>query len=227
MRLGPSPHLDALCGEYLLGTLQGAARRRFERALAQEPLVASRLASWRNVVIPQPAEAERMQPDARLWQRIARDLSLHRYRTPWYARVGLWRGWALAATTALVVWSGVALVSFEPAMAPLATLASTTGQARLSVAMSSDRRWLQLTSTRTVQAGPGQSFELWLLPADGSAPRSMAVLGELGGRVAVPAPLRDRLGAGVKLAVSVEPPGGSPTGAPTGPVILVGAVAPG
>jgi anti-sigma-K factor RskA len=30
--------------------------------------------------------------------------------------------------------------------------------------------------------------------------------------------------AGAKLAVSVEPAGGSPTGAPTGPVILVGEI---
>ena len=33
-----------------------------------------------------------------------------------------------------------------------------------------------------------------------------------------------RLRAGAKLAISVEPPGGSPTGAPTGPVILVGEI---
>jgi anti-sigma-K factor RskA len=27
-----------------------------------------------------------------------------------------------------------------------------------------------------------------------------------------------------KLAVSIEPPGGSPTGAPTGPVVMVGVI---
>ena len=37
------PVLDALCGEYLVGTLRGAARRRFERALREEPLVGGRL----------------------------------------------------------------------------------------------------------------------------------------------------------------------------------------
>jgi anti-sigma-K factor RskA len=43
MKLARDPNLDALCGEYLLGTLRGAARRRFERALREEPLVAARL----------------------------------------------------------------------------------------------------------------------------------------------------------------------------------------
>ena len=49
MKLDTSPALDALCGEYLIGTLRGAARRRFERALAEEPRVALRLAHWRTL----------------------------------------------------------------------------------------------------------------------------------------------------------------------------------
>ena len=61
---------------------------------------------------------------------------------------------------------------------------------------------------------------MWLLPQDGAAPLSMAVLASLDGRVAVPEALRDRIRRGDRLAVSVEPVGGSPTGAPTGAVIL-------
>jgi anti-sigma-K factor RskA len=38
----------------------------------------------------------------------------------------------------------------------------------------------------------------------------------------VPAALKDRLSATAALAVSLEPPGGSPTGLPTGPVIASG-----
>ena len=34
----------------------------------------------------------------------------------------------------------------------------------------------------------------------------------------------EELGEGVTLAVSLEPSGGSPTGAPTGPVLLAGAL---
>src|SRR5258706_475679 len=41
--------LDALCGEYLLGTLRGAPRRRFERALREEPPAAARLAHWQTL----------------------------------------------------------------------------------------------------------------------------------------------------------------------------------
>ncbi|HYF58675.1 MAG TPA: anti-sigma factor, partial [Burkholderiaceae bacterium] len=78
--------------------------------------------------------------------------------------------------------------------------------------------------SRPIVAGPAQSYELWLIPAEGGAPVSVAVLGDLAARIELPAAIRERLRPGAKLAVSVEPAGGSPTGGPTGPVILAGAI---
>jgi anti-sigma-K factor RskA len=66
-------------------------------------------------------------------------------------------------------------------------------------------------------------LELWSVPPQG-APRSLGLISASGTTV-LP---RDRLPAGLlkggtaALAVSVEPPGGSPTGAPTGPVVFAG-----
>ena len=51
---------------------------------------------------------------------------------------------------------------------------------------------------------------------------SLAVLGTLDASFEVPERHRGKLRG--QLAVSVEPAGGSPTGKPTGPVILVGAI---
>jgi len=42
--------------------------------------------------------------------------------------------------------------------------------------------------------------------------------------VEVPADLRAALAAGSVLAITLEPPGGSPHGAPTGPIIAKGSV---
>ena len=71
-------------------------------------------------------------------------------------------------------------------------------------------------------------YELWLLPergASGEAPRSMGLLETADGaesRLRLPNQMAVAPGRG--LAVSVEPPGGSPTGLPTGPVVYTGAV---
>jgi anti-sigma-K factor RskA len=223
MKLARHRHLDALIGEYLLGTLRGGARRRFERALRDEPRVALRLRSLQSVYAPNWSERVAQPVPASGWQRLERELGLARLRAPWYARLSFWRGWAIGATAALALAVGVVALRplVEPSLAPIARLAGP-GVAIVNAAMSSDGRTLELRAARPVIAGPAQSYELWLLPAEGGPPISLAVLGQLDGRFAVPSAQVGRLRVGAKLAVSIEPAGGSPTGAPTGPVILVG-----
>src|SRR6185295_198275 len=106
--------LDALCGEYLVGTLRGAARRRFERALREVPLVAHRLSYWQNNFMPRYARMIEARPSSQVWSRLERSLGLARYRAPWFRRAGFWRGWAVAATLALVLFAGLQLIEREP-----------------------------------------------------------------------------------------------------------------
>lgn len=226
MRLAHRRQLDALCGEYILGTLRGPARRRFVRALRAEPLVAQRLDYWQRICALRYTERIAVMPDARTWRRLERTLDLARYRQPWYRRLALWRGWAVAATAALVL--AVAVQLLRPTetiqLVAVAQLAAKGEAAAVTALLSKDGRTLELKSVRAVVAGPQQSYELWLLPAEGDAPISLAVLGQLDARFDLPAAQVGRLRPGAKLAVSVEPAGGSPTGAPTGPVILVGEI---
>ena len=226
MKLADNPALDALCGEYLLGTLRGAARRRFERALREEPRLAARLEYWSRVVTPRFSDRVAMTPSARTWKRLERELGLARYRTPWHRRLGVWRALAAASVAALAITLGLQWpqVPTVPPAAEIAQLEGKTEAARVSARLTPDRGTLELVAARPVQAGPAQSYELWLLPAEGGAPLSLAVLGSLDTRVKVAPPLAQRLVRGAKLAISVEPAGGSPTGAPTGPVILAGEI---
>jgi len=226
MKLARDPRLDALCGEYLLGTLRGAARRRFERALHEEPLVAARLRHWQGLLAPRYASMIETPPPASAWPRLERELGLSRYRTPWHRRLPLWRGWAIAATAAALVAIGLQILPLKPtnSFAEIAQLSGPGDAARVSAALSADRRTLELRASRPVLAGPAQSYELWLIPAEGGAPVSLAVLGSLDAKLALPPAQAARLARGAKLAVSLEPAGGSPTGAPTGPVLFAGAI---
>jgi len=79
-----------------------------------------------------------------------------------------------------------------------------------------------LTAFAPVQVPGGKALELWLQPPDATAPRSLGLLPAAGRQVTlpgVPAP-------GTVLSVSLEPPGGSPTGAPTGRVVYAGTLRP-
>jgi anti-sigma-K factor RskA len=229
VKLSRNARLDALCGEYLLGTLRGPARRRFERALREEPLVAARLRHWQGLLAPRYSSMIETPPPASAWPRLERELGLSRYRTPWHRRLPLWRGWAIAATAVAVLAIGLQLlpIDIEYAGPPLTEIAQLSGPgdvARIRAALSADRRTLELRATRPVLAGPSQSYELWLIPAEGGAPVSLAVLGSLDARLPLLAAQAARLTRGAKLAVSIEPAGGSPTGAPTGPVLFAGAI---
>jgi anti-sigma-K factor RskA len=67
-----------------------------------------------------------------------------------------------------------------------------------------------------------RSAELWLIPADGK-PRPLGVMDpSKPASLPIPASYRPLARPDAVLAVSIEPLGGSPTGAPTGPVIAGG-----
>ena len=71
----------------------------------------------------------------------------------------------------------------------------------------------------------GKSHELWALPEGGGAPVSLGLLPQAGEQHRVlTAAQRAALAGSKQIAVSLEPEGGSPTGAPTGPVLLVAPV---
>ena len=100
MRLATHAALDTLCGEYIVGTLRGAARRRFERALRDEPPVAARLAHWQALFAPGYSTTMATRPSPDVWHRLHRELNLARYATPWWRKLGFWQGWAGIATAA-------------------------------------------------------------------------------------------------------------------------------
>lgn len=229
MKVENRPQLDALCGEYLLGTLRGAARRRFERALREEPRVALRLRHWQEVFAPRYSKLVEVQPSPQSWQRLERELGLARYRTPWHRRLGFWRGFAVTTTAALALAVALQLlqptaIERAPSATPIAQLEGKAEVARVVAALSQDRATLTLSAARPVLAGPAQSYELWLIPVEGGTPLSLAVLGNLDARVPVAPAHSKRLVPGAKLAITVEPPGGSPVPGPTGPVIVSGQI---
>jgi anti-sigma-K factor RskA len=80
-------------------------------------------------------------------------------------------------------------------------------------------------TVRRVAATPetGRSYELWLISSRFPAPRSLGVVGnEEFTQRAIPANYDLDTLRGASYAVSLEPAGGSPSGAPTGPVLFTG-----
>ena len=112
----------------------------------------------------------------------------------------------------------------EPRVAAIAELAPQGGATAFTIAVTEDREKL-LIRAGSVDRLQNQSYELWAVPPGGAAPISLGVIADSGeSESIVPPEKRALLDAGVTLAVSLEPEGGSPTGRATGPVLFVGAL---
>ena len=75
------------------------------------------------------------------------------------------------------------------------------------------------------QTPPGKSYELWIIDAKLGAPRSLGVIGETS-RSANLSAYDPAVVENATYAVTVEPPGGSPDGKPSGPPVFVGKLVP-
>lgn len=225
-----------LAAEYVLGTLQGPARRRFEALLAADAGLRRTVAAWERRLTPWSAAVAPVPVPRHVWDGIRQRLG---FVPPAPAGGGLWRWWALASTglaaalaVLLVLPPAVAPVSppvatpqaVAPAWRDMAVLGDDKAQAVWIVRTREDGGELQFSGLANVEIPAGHDIELWAVPAEG-APLSLGVIrrdGPRAARVAVDAEARARLARGVALAVSLEPAGGSPTGAPTGPVLWSG-----
>jgi anti-sigma-K factor RskA len=70
---------------------------------------------------------------------------------------------------------------------------------------------------------PGTTWEMWMLPGGKEAPVSLGLITtDADQSMRLRPALASRMEGAWGLAMSVEPKGGSPTGAPTGPVIFKG-----
>ena len=200
---------DLLAAEYVLGLLDGpdwlAAR---DRALVDQAF-AARVQDWENRLAPLNAEFGEM-PAPDLLAAIEARIFPPR---PAARRFGF--GWGIAAGLALVAGVFVAVALFVP-QSPRqpAWQAELVDEAQTrAFQISYDRSVAELSVMATgPEPGEGQDYELWVIDESG-VPRSLGLL--TGAQTRLSAVLEP----GQILAVSLEPAGGSPEPAPTGPVL--------
>ncbi len=211
--------VDALAAEYVLGTLDGAARRRFRSLLRDRADMRAAVTAWEQRLSTLLLIGEPQMPPESTWNAI--EARIWPKRKGLWQSVSLWRSWSAMATAAVVV---LALW-----LQPLLNIPTPPDHVGV-IGAGDDPQWvvsanldtgaLTLRAVNVEATAVEQAFELWMLPQSG-APQSMGLLPVGGGTVSrsLPPSLLALLRHAKGLAVSVEPPGGSPTGQPTGAVI--------
>jgi anti-sigma-K factor RskA len=209
--LPPSEEDLVLTGEYVTGLLSLAERAAAGARLRRDPAFGALVSDWENRLADlndgyAEAPAPNLLPaiEARLFPVTAKP------RRNWLGWLG---GAAAAASLAVAVL--VMLPQVTPAPV-IATLANTDAPLRYEAAYADGA--LIVTRVAGTPAPAGQVHELWIIAPD-SAPVSLGLLADASLTITAPRPP-----AGWVLAISLEPAGGSTTGAPTGPVLLTGEI---
>ena len=226
---------DRLAAAFAAGTLRGRARRRFEALLPAHPALRDAVLAWQQRLMPLTAALPPVTPPARVWQQIEARLdgatstaSMTAAATPaprggLGSRLAFWRGLAAFASIAALSLA-VLLASPGPVQPPVVVVLTSTAPAAGGVpasivaSISGDGRALVTRPLVNVALQPDRALELWAIPP-GGAPRSLGVISASGATVVRK---RQALEGADTLAVTLEPPGGSPSGNPTGPVVYAG-----
>lgn len=230
MDYGRTPLADRLASAYVLGTLRGPARRRFEALLPAHPNLRRAVDTWQDNLVPLAASVKPVTPSAQVWAGIEARLFQRRAAAAplrWWQQVLPWRAATGLATTAALVLAVVLNIP-QPAQPPVLIVMSPNdaaaagpallAKARFVASVSADGRGLVLKPLDNVPLDAGRALELWAVPPEG-APRSLGLVAQDHSTNVIRTQLLLNTAA---FAVSVEPTGGSPTGAPTGPIISVG-----
>jgi anti-sigma-K factor RskA len=216
------PEDELLAAEFALGVLTQAERADAAQRQAREPQFAALVAAWEERLAPLAARIEEVTPAAQVWDAIAAQLPAPRAaRGGVWQSLAFWRIFALASTLAAACLAVVIYLGAINQQGPLVAAIEAGGK-RSFVATVDVKRATIAVVPAAFSADATRVPELWLIPPGGK-PLAVGILrADQTVVIAIPPALMVQTASGATLAVSLEPPGGSPTGAPTGPVIGAG-----
>lgn len=209
--------LERLADDYVMGSLRGAARQRFDRLQLMHPEVAAARREAESRWHPLSEALPPMQPSADSWREIQRRTQpTTRQRESRFGSLALWRGLAAFSVLALV-----AVLSFQVLQPPnpgyvVVITKDADEAAGWLVSLQDQGQQVKVESLAPQPLPPGKVHQLWVKVPDRERVTSVGLITNQGDTtLRTGAELRALLGKAILFGVSVEPAGGSPTGQPT------------
>lgn len=180
------PKLQSLlAAEYVLGSLQGAARHRFETLLLQEPGLRNAVEYWQYRLHPLAENVKPIQPPKKVWRTIrARIRSRRAVGEPWWnilwSSLDFWRGFSLASVLIIVggylVSPGFQESKEESLVQYVAVLQDDRARPMMVASMARDGRSLLVDMLGEDSTGDDKVMQVWCVPKDGGMPMSLGLL---------------------------------------------------
>jgi anti-sigma-K factor RskA len=225
---------DRLAAEYVLGTLHGSARVRFERLLGDDFELGGRVAFWERHLLPMALVLSTVAPSRRVWEHIAARLAMHEHipaseRSNALQRFLSWFDLRTLGTVAAGLLFGVALTLIGPSLireagvAPLVAksesqlpesyvgvLATQEGRTGLIVWSLRQGNMMDVKRVLPVPVAEGSTLFLWVIEGKDKTRPIGAIPPGAFVNVALPQTSEKLFAAATELAVSIEPINTSP-----------------
>jgi anti-sigma-K factor RskA len=221
----------ALAGEYVLGTLDARTAATVRAAIETDAALREEVEAWERRLAPLADTIAPAAPPPDLLARIEAALDA-RAATPSAiaplvrpARASLlWKAWAAGATALAAGLSAFLILRPAPEEPRYVAVLQQDRGAPAWVVEASPTRGIMLAGAvnpRPVEEG--RVLQLWGLAPGATAPVSLGIVPPDGRLEVDPRVLPPQ--EGMLVEISLEPPGGSPIGRPTGPVLYIGRLA--
>jgi anti-sigma-K factor RskA len=240
--------LDQLASEYVLCLLEGEEAARAERLVGADTTFAAAVERWRAHLAELDETAAPVPPSDALWRRI--DIGIvaeqapesviatpvivpdlrNAFRALW-RNLAFWRFTGLA-TTAASLLLGVALylaadfVAMERARKPdLVAVLVKEGTAQPGAVVNAFANGeVELIPLESIEVPPNHALEIWTLWDRTLGPRSVGLVHEARS-IRLNLQNLPRTGPNQLFEITLEPATGSPSGRPTGPILMKGTTA--
>jgi anti-sigma-K factor RskA len=227
--------LERLSREYVLGTLGGPARRRFERLLVEAPLATRVVARWQQRFDVLAAGVPPVEPRERVWLGLQQQLFAAREAPAagvWSRLAALFAprvlGGALAGVLAATVvlqlepqWLGMESRSDALPQSYVGLLVNDAGQPTLLASSRRHGRAITVKLLQPLAVPQGQVARLWALPREGQ-PFLVGMVPARGSATIALVDSAEKLFFNVgRLALTIEPVADGAT-APSGPFVASG-----
>ena len=226
MTTEPASPEDTTAAELALGVLDGVERAGALRRMIAEPSFAREVEQWRDHFGMMFAGVGERDAPGGVFERVeariggGREVAAIRPRN-------MWKPTAIAASMAALAMTAVAfrpqpVAPVEVAAAPpmIAAMADADGSHGQPALYDASAQMVKMPGDMPIPAG--KSAQLWAIHGD-QPPIPLGTFKAAGpGMYVAEAKMGAVIEPGTKLAITIEPMGGSPTGKPTGAVIASG-----
>jgi anti-sigma-K factor RskA len=226
--------IDALAGEYVLGTLSAQARASVDARMPGEPALREAVQAWEARLLPLTALAPPAEPSPALWARIERSLGpvagaaaskAAPARTSalsgWWNNLNLWRGLAAGGFAAAALMVAVMVTRPLPTPQYMVVLVAPQDKAPGWVIQTTGSRQLSLVPLGTFEVPPQKTLQFWTKADQWRGPVSLGLVKQ-GETLRIPIDKLPPLEPNQLFELTLEPENGSPIDRPTGPIQFIG-----